>query len=519
MSGFLLGIDAGQTVTKAALFDLSGRELAVDSAATHSTSPRPRWQERDMDEAWTQTAQAVRCCLAQTGVDPAAVLAVGLAGHSDGVQLIDAAGRPVRPAILATDSRAYAHAAAMRAGAHGARALELTGQVPAAYSPAAILAWLRENEQEALHRAAYLVFCKDWLRLRLTGQIVTDPSEASAFCTDVHTQRWSEDALQLFGLGELAGLLPPIVDSAAVAGTVTAEAAEATGLCPGTPVITGAHDVAAAAIGIGAAAAGSLSIVMGTFSINQIVAEQPIADPRWQARTFPQPGRWLHMSTSPSSASNLDWALRQFGPWDPAGAPAHDAAIAEAAAVTADEVTAGTAGEDPPVYLPFLYGSPHGPEVGGAFAGLRGWHTRGHLLRAVLEGVVFNHRWHTEALGERFAVRQRPARLCGGGSRSPLWSQMLADTLHTTVEVTDVTEAGARGAAALAGVGAKVYADLAEAVAATVRVVRAYHPDQSTADRLDGRYARYRQVVDALLAVEYPRPRRTGDSDKIEETV
>jgi L-xylulokinase len=281
------------------------------------------------------------------------------------------------------------------------------------------------------------------------------------------------------------------VDSAAVAGAVTPEAAALTGLRAGTPVVTGAHDVDAAAVGIGAVAVGSLSIVMGTFSINQVVAAQPVADARWQARTFLRPAQWLHMSTSPSSASNLDWALRQFGPWDSAGLPAHGTAIEEAAAATGDT----------PVYLPFLYGSPFGPGIGGAFAGLRGWHGRGHLIRAVLEGVVFNHRWHTDALGERFPVRQRPARLCGGGSRSPLWSQMLADALGTPVEVTDATEAGSRGAAVLAGVGAKAYADLDEAVAATVRVVRAHQPDPSGVDLLDGRYDRYRRVAEALDGV------------------
>lgn len=465
---YLLGIDAGQTVTKAALFDESGRELAVASAGTRTVSPHPRWQERDMEGAWSQTALAIRRCLADAGVEPAALAGVGLCGHGDGVHLVDAAGAPVRPAILATDSRAYAQAVRMRAEAPAV--LELTGQVPAAYSPAPILAWLREHEPDSLRRAAHFLFCKDWLRLRLTGQVATDPTEASAFCTEVHTQTWSPVVLELLGLGDLAHLLPPIVDSAAVVGTVTSEAAELTGLRAGTPVVTGAHDVHAAAVGIGAVAAGALSIVMGTFSINQVVGAPPESDARWQARTFVRPAQWLHMSTSPSSASNLEWAVRQFGPWTGAGLPAHEAAIDEAAA----------AGEDTPVYLPFLYGSPYGPGIGGAFTGLRGWHGRGHVLRAVLEGVVFNHRWHTDALAERFPVRYRPARLCGGGSRSPLCSQLLTDALDTTVEVTDATEAGSRGAAVLAGIGAKVYADLDDAVAATVRVVRTHRPDPST---------------------------------------
>jgi L-xylulokinase len=488
ITGYLLGVDAGQTVTKAALFDLEGRELAVASAATRAHTPAPRWQERDMDEAWEQTAGAIRRCLAGAGVDPAAVLGVGVCGHGDGAYLVDAGGRPVRPAILATDSRAYRYADGFREPARAARVLALTGQVPAVYSPAALLAWLRDHEPEALRRARWTLFCKDWLRLRLTGQVGTDASEASAWCTDVHTQVWSEEALELFGLSGLAPLLPPVLPSAAAAGEVTRAAAEATGLRAGTPVVAGAHDVAAAALGVGAAEPGAASIVMGTFSINQVVADAPVTDPRWQARTFLRAGRWLHMSTSPSGAANLDWAVRRLGPWRSDGVGDHEAAVREAIASPADGA---------PVYLPFLYGSPHGTGLGAAFAGLRAEHGRPDLLRAVLEGVVLGHRWHVEALAERFAVRDRPARLSGGGARSPAWSQLLADALGTTVEVTDATEAGSRGAALLAGLGTSVYPDTA-AVAAAVRVVGRYEPDPAGVARLTERYARYRAVAAAL---------------------
>jgi L-xylulokinase len=488
VSEYLLGIDAGQTVTKAALFDVRGREVSAGSANTRTHSPAPRWQERDMEETWEQTAEAIRRCLGEAGVDAASVLGVGVCAHSDGVYLVDEDLRPVRPAILATDSRALAYAERYR---RSDTSLTLTGQAQSPYNPAPLLAWLRDNEPQALRRARWTLFCKDWLRLRLTGQAATDPSDASAFCTDLRTQTWSAQALDAFGLAELGRLLPPIVASADRAGLVSAAAAAQTGLRAGTPVVTGAHDVDAAALGIGAANAGALSIVMGTFSINQVVADTPVSDPRWQARTFLRHGQWLHMSTSPSSASNLEWAVRQFGPWQTDGAPAHEMAIKEAVEA-----------QHSPIYLPFLYGSPHGARIGGAFAGLRGWHTRGDLLRAVLEGVVFNHRWHVEALAEVFDVRARPARLCGGGARSPAWSQLLTDALDTPMEITDASEAGARGAAMLAGIGAGVYQDLHAAVTACVRVVRAHEPDPGEAARLTDRYGRYQQVVGALANIE-----------------
>jgi L-xylulokinase len=478
----LLGIDAGQTVIKAALFDLAGREVAVARATTPVSSPHPRWQERDMAAAWEAAAGAVRGALDAAGVDPGTVLAVGLCGHNDGVHLVDEAGRPVRPAILATDSRAVAEAAELRALA-GDRALSLTGQVALPWNPASILRWLRDHEPDALAAAHALLYCKDWLRLRLVGTVETDPTDASAFATDVWTQEWSTSVLDLYDLTELAGLLPTMRGADEVVGGVSAAAAELTGLRTGTPVVTGAHDVDAAALGIGAIGTGALSLVLGTFSINQLVGNAPVADPRWQARTFfPDGGapRWLHMSTSPSGAANLEWAVREFG------ASSYEEAISSAGASSLED----------PVYLPFLYGSPIA-STGASFTGLRGWHTVADLYRAVVEGVVFNHRWHVEALGSRFPLAGA-ARLCGGGARSVIWSQLLCDALGLPIEVTDATEAGARGAAMLAGVGVGTYRDLPDAVGACVRVIRRHEPDASRGAVLRERYARYLSVAEKL---------------------
>ncbi|RVX41083.1 L-xylulokinase [Nonomuraea polychroma] len=488
---FLLGIDAGQTATKAALFDPDGREIASSRVAARIEAPRPRWQERDMEGLWRECAAAVRDCLGRAGVRPAQVAAVGLAGHGDGAYLVDEALRPVRPAILATDSRAHFYAETVSRSGSAGQALALTGQVPFAASPASLLAWLRDHEPDRLARARWALFCKDWIRLRLTGGVATDPTEASASFTDVHNQEWSSRALELYGLPEVAGLLPPIHASAEVVGEVSADGAEATGLAAGTAVVTGAHDVDAAAIGVGAADPGRLSLVMGTFSINQIVATAPVCDVRWQARAFVRPRQWLHMYTSPSGAANLEWALDRFGPHRPDGSPDHAAALAEAARSDPEAV---------PVYLPFLYGSPHGDDIDAALVGLRGWHDRGSVIRAVLQGVAFNHRHHVDALRERFPI-DAPARLCGGGARSLMWSRLMADVLGLAVELSDAGEAGARGASVLAGVGIGVYADLSEGIARTVRVVHRHDPDPVMTDRLSVTYERYQSVIKALLTL------------------
>jgi len=489
----LLGVDAGQTVTKAALFDLTGRQVALAAERAPLSTPQSRWVERDMDAVWTSCAAAIRACLASADVAAGEVLAVGLCGHNDGAYLVDGAMRPVRPAILAMDSRAYSYVDDYRRDGVAERALPLTGQSPFPASPAAVYAWLRDHEPDALDRARWLLFCKDWLRLRLTGEVATDPTEASASFTDVHSQAYSADAFALYGLDAVAAKVPPIVASADVAGKVAAAAAAETGLPAGTPVVAGAHDVDAAALGMGAVAVGAVSMMMGTFSINQVVSADVRLGHRWQARSFLRRGQWLNMSTSPASSTNLEWFVRTLcrdsfergrANGDPYG-------------FVAAEVAAVDDGDDPVVFLPFLFGSPYGADASAAFVGLRGWHTRGHLLRALLEGIVFNHRTHLDALRTAFDVAGA-VRLGGGGARSPLWAQLLADTVELPLEVVDTDEAGARGAAVLAGLGVGCWASMEEAATATVRVVRRQGPESAGVERMAARWSAYGRVIEAL---------------------
>lgn len=494
MNLLLLGVDAGQTATKVALFDQAGRQVHGVATRSRISSPQPRWQERDMEALWQQTAAAIRRCLEEARVDPARVAAVGLCGHSDGLYLVDDAGDPVRPAVLATDSRATEQARRLGAGALGASLLELTGQVPFAGSPAALLSWFVEHEPRSLDRARWALFCKDWLRLRLTGIVSTDRTEASASFTDVRTQRWSDRATALTGADPR--LLPPIAESDAVVGQVTRAASTATLLLEGTPVAGGSHDVDAAAIGVGAQRPGDLSVVLGTFSINQVVATAPTVDRRWQARSFVTPDQWMHMSTSAAGAANLDWVARNLGMLDATGRPDVASAIQRALATPRS-----TRADEDLTYLPFLYGSPFdgggAPRLGAGFLGMHGWHTAGDLVRAVLEGVVHNHRTHVDFLRSAFDL-PGAARVAGGGARSELWTGLLADALHLPVEVTDASEAGARGAALLAGTAIGVYDDLADGVAQAVRVVRRQDPGPGAGD-LDRSYQRYRERVGALL--------------------
>ncbi|MFF4590383.1 FGGY-family carbohydrate kinase [Streptomyces sp. NPDC001388] len=492
MAGDLvLGIDAGHTVTKAVLFDSAGRQVAQGAGTVPLDTLRPHWVERDMDDVWRTTHRAIRTSLAAAGVDGRAVAAVGLAGHGDGLYAVDEYGRPVRAAIVAMDTRAEPVLAEWRDTPVWDRALILSGTVPFAGSPAALLAWLERHEPAVLERARWLLSCKDWLRWHLTGVVATDPTDASASFTDMRRDGYSQELLDLFGLGRLVDKLPPVRACDAVCGTVTREAAALTGLGVGTPVITGAHDVDAAALGIGATEVGELCLIAGTFSINQVVWDRPVTDLRWQCRRFLRPGHWMIMSTSPASVANLGWFLRVIGA--PAG---HREDIYGAIGQEVDEHLQGPSEV---LFHPFVYGSPHPGPASGTFLGLRGWHGRGHLLRAVLEGVVLNHRWHVDVLRSHLPITG-PARLTGGAARSVVWSQMFADALRRPVLVTDVEESAARGAALLAAGAVGLIGGGPDPVT-DPPVIRRHEPAPDRVAVLEEAYQIYREAQEALWPV------------------
>ncbi|MGW7366131.1 FGGY-family carbohydrate kinase [Streptomyces sp. NPDC054841] len=486
MSDFLLGVDAGHSVTKAVLFDAADRQVACAARSAETSSPRPRWVERDMHRLWRQTADAIRDCLVRADVPTGDIAAVGICGHGDGLYPVDQDLVPVRPAVTALDTRAHSIVSRWRASPLWQQSLESTGQVPFAASPSALLTWFGEQEPAVLERSRWLLFCKDWLTACLTGQATTDPTDASASFTDVRTQRYSDEVLDLFRLSGCREKLPPIAASGSIAGYVSPQATGLTGLPSGTPVCAGAHDVHACAVGMGAIADGALSLIAGTFSINQIVSTSIHADPRWQVRAHLRPGRTMNMSTSPASATNLEWFIRQI---------ARDMDFQQATAEAATVMD----GPSQVLFLPFLFGSPHGDQHSGAFVGVRGWHTRAHLLRAVFEGMTLNHRTHLDALGEGFSLPPT-ARLGGGGARSPVWSQMCADALRTTIEITEAAECGARGAALLAGLTVGLYPDITS-TAATVRVIRTHQPDPQRAAALDALYALYQDALEPLAGL------------------
>jgi L-xylulokinase len=486
----LLGVDNGLTVTKAVVFDESGRALGVARRRIAQRFPSPRHVERDMDEMWRETAEAIREAVALSGRPICDLKAAAVTAHGDGLYLIDRQGRALGPGVLSLDSRAIEVMQRWRADGVFDAGLALTGQSPHVSAPAALLAWIAEHEPQRFAAIGAVLSAKDWLRLKLTGIVATDPTEASASFTDPHTQTYSEAALRLYGLEALAVALPPIKSCDEVVGGVSAEAAELCGLTPGLPVVAGLHDVTASALGIGAHEPEKLAIVAGTYSINEVVSSKLRLDARWMARNGVAAGFYNNMAISPASTANYDWFIDTFCKAE-AGVDIHEMLAAEIVAARARPSTA--------LFHPYLFGSPFGEAASGAFFGLRGWHDRGDALRALMDGVVFNHRVHVDALREGFEIKE--IRLTGGGSRTPAFAQTFADALGAPVSVVAVDEAAAFGAALCAGAGVGLYASPQEGARALVKPASTYLPDARRREDMDRRYAVFRRLAEALAPV------------------
>ncbi len=503
----ILGIDSGLTVTKAALFDIDGTPIAVARRRVSQSIPRPRHVERDMDELWTATAEAIAEAIRISGRPASDIRAIAATAHGDGVYLLDDQARPLGPAMLSLDSRAGAIVDRWNEDGTAQQAITLTGQAPHVSAPAALLAWVRDNEPARFAKIAHVLSCKDWLRFCLTNTIGADRTEASTSFTDVRTQDYSDAALRLYGLQAIRDALPPVSRSDEVVGHVTAEVARRTGLAEGTPVTAGLHDVTASALGVGGHKAGLVAIIAGTYSINETVSFEPRVDGRWFCRNGIVPGQWHNMAISPASTANYDWFLDKLCAAEFARAEASGQSIHS---LLAPEIEAAFARPSTALFHPFLFGSPYGAAASAGFAGLGGWHGRGDMLRAVLEGIAMNHRIHVDALRDGFAFDE--ARLTGGISRNPAIAQMFADVLGMSVTVTDTDESAAWGAALCAGAGVGLFADHQSDPRDLAKISRTCRPDPVRSRHYEERYGLFCDIAAAMTPL-WPRISKLAASD------
>jgi len=496
MGQYLLGIDNGSTVSKAALFDLKGKEIAVASCKAETAYPHPGWTERDMEMLWQSTTRAIREVLAKSGVKPEEIAGIGNTGHGNGVYLLDKQGQPLRNGIQSMDSRAAAVVNDWNQRDLHAQVFPFTIQSFWPAQPNALLVWLKKNEPQNYERLGAILMVKDYIKYRLSGEITADYTDMSATSLmDVRNRCYSRELMTLYDLSEAYDALPPLKHGSEVIGQVTSAAARETGLSVGTPVVGGLFDVDASAIGAGAIHVNRACLVMGSWSINEVITTEPIVDPTlFMTTLFATPGLFLTIEGSATSATNLEWFVNQCCGDERAEAKRRGISVYE---VCSEEVASLPPGSTNIIFHPFLYGSNVQPTARAGFYGVGGWHTRAHLLRALYEGVVFGHLNHIEKL-RKAGAQINTARLAGGGSRSPVWSQMFADTIQVPMEVSDGNELGARGVALAAGIGAGIYCDYTEAVQQAVSVVRVHEPIPINTPLYLARYCEYERLINVM---------------------
>ena len=481
----LIGIDIGTSSTKTVILSAEGRVLSVAGQETAVETPHPGWAEQD-PEMWVSAVLAtVRRSLADAGVAPASVEGVSFSGQMHGTVSVGADGRPLRPAIIWADQRSGAEVNDVVTKLGKARLARWTGNPPATGFMLASWLWLREHEPETVQATRRLLLPKDYVRYRLTGEIGTEPSDASSTSLFNPALRgWSLPLLEELGLAR--DVLPEVFDSTVVAGGLLPGIAAEIGLPAGTPVVFGGSDQAVQALGNGVVEPGVVSSTIGTGGQLLAPTRSCVVDPELRMHSFCHVRQDLwHVETAMLSAGlSLRWLRDQVLDGTAYGAMADAAALAPA-------------GADGLLFLPYLAGerTPHmDPRARGSFIGLTRRHGCAHLIRAVMEGVVFGMRQGLDLM-VALGVPVDEIIGSGGATRHPLWLQLQADIYNRPIQRTCTTEAAAVGAAMLAGIGTGVFNDMQDAISRVVRRHDAVVPPDPA--RLDV-YARQYEVFCAL---------------------
>lgn len=478
-----IGIDVGTSSVKAVAVSGTGTVLATADSPMQVTVPQPGWAEQQPEDWWAATVKSVRTVTDILGASTI-VRAIGLSGQMHSLIVLDSYGNVIRPAILWSDVRTSAQCITIReiVGDDGLR--RMCGNPALEGFTATKLLWMRDNEPANFGRIAHFCLAKDFVRFRMTGELATEPSDAAAtLLMDVAQRRWSTEMCDLLGLDR--SLLPPILESGGIAGRVTAKAADMMGVPTGTPVAGGGADNACAAAGAGVVAAGTLLVSVGTSGTVVAPVEKPLVDPgmRIHSMAHVDPSMWYLMGVVLSAGAALAWWRNSVA----AGAdtPGFDELVNEAAKTNP--------GSNGLTFLPYLTGerTPHADaNARGVFAGLHAGHGRAQMTRAVMEGISFALRDSLELM-KPLGVSTGHAVAVGGGARSGVWLQMLADILGVPLRTVGPAEGAPLGAAMLSAVATGTFHSLAEAGNAWLKTTGEAIPNAETADAYSAAYTRY----------------------------
>jgi len=495
---FLLGIDCGSTMVKAAVFDAAGREHAVASRKVTHIYLHPGWTENDMNALWNGVCEVIREVLACSGVSPREIACVTCTGHGNGLYLVADDGTPARNGVISSDARAREYIEQWTRDDVLARILPKTMQSLWPAQPNALLRWLADHEPETMARAKWLFMCKDFVRFKLTGEAymeLTDMSGTSLI--DVGKACYDDEVLETWGLLPWKHIMPPLKRSAEICGTITPEASRLTGLPEGVPVAGGMFDIDACGLAVGMTDETIFCMIAGTWGNNQFISKTPVADrDMFMTSCYSIDGYYLMLEGSATSAANLEWFISQFFSAD-SELIKRDGMPFSVYDYCNEVVLQSQPGDSAVIFLPYLFGGPVSLDAKGCLFGMDGRQTRSHVMRAVFEGIVFGHRWHVERLW-RFCPRPKTIRLTGGATNSEVWAQMFADIFQIPVEIPAGTELGCLGAAICAAVASGVYPTYEEACRNMVTITRVYQPNPDLSAVYEKKYERYLRLLETL---------------------
>ncbi|MCC6591481.1 MAG: xylulokinase [Bryobacterales bacterium] len=486
---FWMGIDVGTGGTRALLVDGHG-QVKAGFTAPHAPMKmeRPLWAEQDPENWWEAAQAAIRGVMKQAKAKPTNIKGIGLTGQMHGLVLLDENDQVIRPSIIWCDQRSQHQVDWINRVCGADNVLAWTANPVVTGFTLPKLLWVRDHEPRNFQKIRKVMLPKDYLRFKLTGEFSSDVSDASGTgLFDVVLRRWSKPFIEKLHLD--ASIFPSVQESSEVSGIVSETAAESTGLVHGTPVVAGAGDQAASAVGNGIVKSGVASCTLGTSGVVFAQLERAVYDPRGRVHTFCHavPGKWHVMGVTQGAGLSLDWFRKQFAP-----NAEFDDLMAEAA-----KSPVGSRGL---YWLPYLMGerTPHlDASARGGWIGITASHARADMIRALVEGVSFSQKDCLEVI-EEMGVEVHKVRVSGGGAKSPFWRRILSDVFQRQVTTLATQEGSAYGAALLSLVGTEVYHTVPEACEAAIKETETIGCNSHDAAIYDRHYQVYTQIYPAL---------------------
>ncbi len=488
---YFLGLDISTTSSKALLIDEKGEVEASASSPHTLQTPKPLWSEQNPHQWWEAVSISIRTVLEKAGIIGELVAAIGLTGQMHGLVLLGEAGEVLRPAILWNDQRTQAQCEEIHQRFGKDHFIQITGNVVLTGFTAPKILWVQQNEPEVYAKTRHILLPKDYIRFKLTGEYALDKADgAGTVLFDLKSRNWSAEILEKLNINP--AWMPQTFEGPDFTGKVTSGAAAATGLNAGIPVAAGGGDQAAQAVGVGAVEPGVIALTVGTSGVVFAPTSSPLIEPEGRLHAFCHavPGMWHFMGVMLSAAGSLQWYRDALAP-----DKAFDELLNEA-----ELVPEGSEGLQ---FLPYLSGerTPHpDPLARGAFVGLTLRHGRGHMTRAILEGVSFGLKDSFTLIQNAGVGEIKQVRASGGGTKSKLWRQILASVLEAELVTVNTTEGAAYGAALLAGVGAGVWPDIPSACREAIKITGNTIPEPAQVEVYRKSYHLYRDLYPALKA-------------------